>query len=131
MVGMSGLAPDRASRLSALADECSALLAGASGMDDVQALLSERGVGPMDAIFVTRALLGAGESSLREAKEIVFSASSRAAERQSHDELVHDLLHAVDAISDMADESRESGDACADEHCGAQDGEALSRDAHQ
>ncbi|SEO57968.1 hypothetical protein [Actinacidiphila rubida] len=111
MVETSGLAPDGASRLSALADECGALLEGESGMDDVQQLLSARGIGPMDAIIVTRALLGAGEGSLREAKEIVFSASSRAVERQIHDELVHDLLHGVDEIGDTPDESREPGAA--------------------
>ncbi|WP_307020644.1 hypothetical protein [Streptomyces canus] len=46
-------------------------------MDAVQQLLSDRGVTVLDAVIVTRELLGAGPTALGEAKGIVLSSPSQ------------------------------------------------------
>ena len=92
------LDPARVERISALGTECKPLLGSPAGMDAVQRLLSDRGVSVMDAIRVTRELLGAGPTALGEAKGIVLSSPSRGVERQRHAELVDSLLDAVDQV---------------------------------
>jgi hypothetical protein len=99
-MGLSGLDPERTVRVSTLVAECEALLERDAGMDDVQRLLSERGVGVTDAIVVTRELLGAGPDTLGQAKTLVLSAPSRRTERREHEELVHDLFHAVERTAE-------------------------------
>lgn len=97
---VSGMDPDRMARCSALVTECRPVLESDAGMDGVQELLSRRGVWVMDAIVVTRELLGAGPESLRAAKSIILLSPSRSVERQNHEALVEDLLHAVEHIAD-------------------------------
>ncbi|WP_327714076.1 hypothetical protein OG381_00560 [Streptomyces sp. NBC_00490] len=94
------LDPARLERISALVTECGPLLGTPAGMDAVQQLLSDRQVSVMDAILVTRELLGAGPTTLGEAKGIVLSSLSRGVERQRHEELVDSLLDAVDQVAD-------------------------------
>lgn len=94
------LDPARLERISILVTECGPLLGTPAGMDAVQQLLSDRQVSVMDAILVTRELLGAGPTALGEAKGIVLSSPSRGVERQRHEELVDALLDAVDQVAD-------------------------------
>ncbi|CAM5665463.1 Uridine kinase [Streptomyces avidinii] len=80
---IQGLSPERAARLALLVERCEPLLGrgGGRGMEDVQRLLRDLGVGVMDAIVVTRVLTGsdAGPGGLAEAKVIVLASSARAA----------------------------------------------------
>lgn len=99
-MGLRGLEPVRAARISALVAECEPLLGADAGMEAVQELLSDRGVSVIDSIVVTRELLGAGSAALGEAKGIVLSSPSRRVERQRHRELVSVLLEGVDQIAD-------------------------------
>lgn len=94
-----GLDPDRASRLDALVAECGPL-SSIAGMEAVQELLSSRAVGVMDSIIITRELLGAGPTALRDAKAIVLSSPSRSTERQVHQELAEELLNALAQAAD-------------------------------
>jgi hypothetical protein len=94
------LDPARVERISALVTECGPLLGSPAGMDAVQRLLSDREVSVMDAILVTRELLGAGPAALGEAKGIVLSSPSRGVERQRHEQLMDSLLDAVDQEAD-------------------------------
>jgi hypothetical protein len=94
------LDPARVERISALVTECGPLLGSPAGMDAVQQLLSDRQVSVMDAILVTRELLGAGPTALGEAKGILLSSPSRGVERQRHEELVDSLLDAADQVAD-------------------------------
>ncbi|MEU9919367.1 hypothetical protein [Streptomyces sp. NPDC051001] len=94
------LDPARVARISAFVTECRPLLGSPAGMDAVQSLLSDRGVSVMDAVLVTRELLGAGQTALGEAKGIVLSSPSRATDHQRHEELVNSLLDAVDQVTD-------------------------------
>ncbi|MFJ2241007.1 hypothetical protein [Streptomyces sp. NPDC087859] len=94
------LDPARVERISALVTECKPLLGSPAGMDAVQRLLSDRGVSVMDAILVTRELLGASPTALGEARGIVLSSPSRGVERQRHAELVDTLLDAVHQVAD-------------------------------
>ncbi|MDQ0595727.1 hypothetical protein QF037_000072 [Streptomyces canus] len=71
------LDPPRAERICALVTECLPLLGSHAGMDAVQQLLSDRGVTVLDAVIVTRELLGAGPTALGEAKGIVLSSPSQ------------------------------------------------------
>ncbi|WP_245689123.1 hypothetical protein [Streptomyces chattanoogensis] len=57
----------------------------------VQRLLSERRVGVLDAVVVTRELLGAGPEALGEAKTIVLTSPGRGRELRVHDEVMADL----------------------------------------
>ena len=93
------LDPARVERNTALVAECRPLLDGGAGMDAVQRLLKDRGVGVMDSIIVTRELLGAGPSALGKAKEIVLSSPSRTTERRHHEELVDALLNDEDQLA--------------------------------
>lgn len=54
----------------------------------------------MDAILVTRELLGAGPESLGEAKTLVLTSPSRGVEREKHQALVADLLPALQELAD-------------------------------
>ena len=87
--------PDHAARRAALATECRSLLRGDAGMDTVQELLSSRHVSVIDAILVTRELLGAGPGDLGRAKLIVLSAPSRHRERHAHEALADEILEAA------------------------------------
>ncbi|MDB5911076.1 MAG: hypothetical protein JWP34_5193, partial [Massilia sp.] len=60
---ISGLPPERLDRLRALTAELRPLLPEGSGMQEIQRLLAERDVEMMDAIIITRELLGAGPNS--------------------------------------------------------------------
>ncbi|MEU9918914.1 hypothetical protein [Streptomyces sp. NPDC051001] len=95
------LDPARVERISALVTECGWLHGSPAGMDAVQQLLSDRRVSVMDAVLVTRELLGAGPAALGEAKGIVLSSPSRGVEHQRHAELVDSLLDAVDQVADV------------------------------
>jgi hypothetical protein len=59
-----GLTPERAARLTSLAEQSLSLLAQGGGMDSVQRFLRDQGAGVIDSIAVTRELLGAGPGSL-------------------------------------------------------------------
>ncbi|MEU9202873.1 hypothetical protein [Streptomyces sp. NPDC048332] len=86
-----GLHPERTARLEALVDECRPLLASAGGMDVVQRLLSELGVEVLDAVVITRELLGAGPTALGEAKTIVLTSPGRGRELRVHEQFMDDL----------------------------------------
>jgi len=64
------LTPDRAARLTSLAEQSRPLLAQECGMEAVQRFLHGQSASVMDSIAVTRELLGAGPGSLGTAKEI-------------------------------------------------------------
>lgn len=86
-----GLHPERTARLEALVDECRPLLASAGGMAFVQKLLSERRVEVLDAVVITRELLGAGPTALGEAKTIVLTSPGRGRELRMHEQFMDDL----------------------------------------
>jgi hypothetical protein len=75
-------------RRSALVVECKRLLDSGEGMDAVQGLLSDREVGVLESVIVTRELLGGGPGTLIEAKGIVVSSPSRSTERRRYEPLV-------------------------------------------
>ncbi|MFJ6380032.1 GNAT family N-acetyltransferase [Kitasatospora sp. NPDC092039] len=75
-----GLTAERAARLTALVEECRPVLA-ADGMEAVQSLLAERGVGVIPAITATRALLGWTGTSLHTARKIVELSAARTPDR--------------------------------------------------
>jgi uridine kinase len=97
-----GLDPDRAVRLTALVEQCRPLLDQDAGMGAVQRLLHDRGIAVMDAILVTRELLGSGPDTLGQAKTIVLTSPGRTDARQIHQELVDTL----DRAQDIADAAR-------------------------
>ncbi|AJT70162.3 hypothetical protein T261_8570 [Streptomyces lydicus] len=74
-----------------MVDECRPLMVDGGGMAAVQRLLSERRVGVLDAVAVTRELLGAGPEALGEAKTIVLTSPVRGRELRVHDESMADL----------------------------------------
>ncbi|WP_328825867.1 hypothetical protein OHT77_00515 [Streptomyces sp. NBC_00252] len=78
-------------RLEALVDECRPLLAGDGGMAAVQRLLAERRVEVLDAVVITRELLGAGPTSLAEAKTIVVTSPGRGRELKVHEQFLDGL----------------------------------------
>ncbi|MER5748050.1 hypothetical protein ABT097_32870 [Streptomyces sp. NPDC002225] len=90
-MAISGLSPERRARLEALVDECRPLLTGDGGMATVQRLLSERRVEVLDAVVITRELLGAGPTSLAEAKTVVLTSPGRGRELRAHEQFVEGL----------------------------------------
>lgn len=90
-MAITGLSPERTARLEALVDECRPLLAGDGGMAAVQRLLSERRVEVLDAVVITRELLGAGPTSLAEAKTIVLTSPGRGRELRVHEQFMDGL----------------------------------------
>ena len=73
-----GLRPEEAARWTALVEQCRPVLAS-EGMEAVQALLAERGTSIIQAIAITRALLGWEETSLRAAIDLVDASRARSA----------------------------------------------------
>ncbi|MET8860450.1 hypothetical protein [Streptomyces sp. NPDC004579] len=73
---VGGLSPDGAARWTALVEECRPVLES-EGMEAVQVLLAERGSSVIEAIAVTRALLGTPETPLRVAIGIVGTSHVR------------------------------------------------------
>ncbi|MEV8602929.1 hypothetical protein AB0465_23985 [Streptomyces griseoviridis] len=74
-----------------LVDECRPLLGTDGGMAAVQALLSERRVEVLDAVVITRELLGAGPGALGAAKTIVLTSPGRGRELRFHARVVDEL----------------------------------------
>ncbi|MGW7334219.1 hypothetical protein ACWGIU_37605 [Streptomyces sp. NPDC054840] len=91
MMAISGLHPERTARLEVLVNECRPMLAGDGGMAAVQRLLSERRVEVLDAVVITRELLGAGPTALGEAKTIVLTSPGRGRELRRHGQFMADL----------------------------------------
>ncbi|MFI2710584.1 uridine kinase [Micromonospora sp. NPDC018662] len=91
-----GLDSERAARLSALVETCRSLLDGGDGMAAVQQLLHDRDVGVLDAILVTRELLGAGPGTLGQAKAVVLTSPGRDDARWGHQQLVDIVERAQD-----------------------------------
>jgi hypothetical protein len=87
-MAIRGLSPERTARLEALVDECRPLLVGDGGMATVQRLLSQRRVEVLDAVVITRELLGAGPTSLAQAKTIVVTSSGRGRELWVHEQFM-------------------------------------------
>ncbi|MFF2364171.1 hypothetical protein ACFVU0_15885 [Streptomyces sp. NPDC058122] len=73
---VGGLSPEGAARWTALVEECRPVLES-EGMEAVQFLLAERGSSVIEAIAVTRALLGNSETPLRVAIDIVGTSHAR------------------------------------------------------
>ncbi|MFB8106773.1 hypothetical protein ACFC3O_28805 [Streptomyces sp. NPDC056007] len=90
-MAIRGWSPERTARLEALVDECRPLLAGDGGMAAVQRLLSERRVEVLDAVVITRELLGAGPTSLAEAKTIVLTSPGRGRELRVNEQFMDGL----------------------------------------
>ncbi|MGP4112347.1 hypothetical protein ACTWP5_15725 [Streptomyces sp. 4N509B] len=90
-MAIRGLSPERTARLEALVDECRPLLAGNDGMVAVQRLLCERRVEVLDAVVITRELLGADPTSLAEAKTIVLTSPGRGRELREHEQFMDGL----------------------------------------
>jgi hypothetical protein len=73
-----GLSPDEAKRWARLVEECRPVLAR-EGMEAVQALLADAGTSVIQAVAITRALLGRAETPLRAAIDTVASSAARSA----------------------------------------------------
>ncbi|MFD7417651.1 hypothetical protein [Kitasatospora purpeofusca] len=71
-----GLRPEEAARWTALVEESRPVLES-NGMEAVQTLLAERGMSTIQAIAITRALLGNAETPLRVAIDIVATSRAR------------------------------------------------------
>ncbi|MBN0044671.1 hypothetical protein JS756_11235 [Streptomyces actuosus] len=71
-----GLRPEEAARWAALVEESRPVLES-DGMEAVQTLLAERGLRIIQAIVITRALLGNAETPLRAAIDIVATSKAR------------------------------------------------------
>lgn len=93
-----GLDPERAARLTALALHGRTLLDRAEGMEAVQRFLRDQDTAVIDAILVTRELLGAGPGALGQAKTIVLTSPGRDDALRAHRQLVDTLEHAQDII---------------------------------
>jgi hypothetical protein len=93
--------PDQA-RCALLTDpviECRAPMGDGCGMDEIRRLLCERWIRIMDAILVTRELLGAGPADPMNAKHLVVTSPSRVEERRVRQQL---FLKVFDrAVADM------------------------------
>ncbi|MDT0386056.1 hypothetical protein [Streptomyces dubilierae] len=87
-MAIRGLHPERTARLEALVNVCRPLLTGDGGMAAVQQLLTERRVEVLDAVVITRELLGAGPKALGEAKTIVLTSPGRGRELRVHDQFM-------------------------------------------
>lgn len=95
-MGVQGLDPKRATRVAELVAECRPLLEHEGGMDAVQHLLADQGVGAMDSILVVMELLGGGPGTLGEAKRAVLSSPVRATERELHEQSMSELIKHID-----------------------------------
>ncbi|MER5527229.1 hypothetical protein ABT075_21965 [Streptomyces sp. NPDC002677] len=71
-----GLSPEEAARLTALVEESRPVLER-DGMEAVQNLLAERCMSVVQAIAITRALLGNAETPLQVAIDIVTTSKAR------------------------------------------------------
>jgi hypothetical protein len=71
-----GLSREDAARWTALVEQCRPILED-HGMDAVQTFLAQSGVSTIQAIAITRALLGNAETPLRVAIEIVATSTPR------------------------------------------------------
>ncbi|MDI6105678.1 hypothetical protein QLQ12_44570 [Actinoplanes sp. NEAU-A12] len=71
-----GLTSEDAARWTVLVEQCRPILER-DGMDAVQTFLVEREVGVIEAIAITRALLGKAETPLRVAIDIVATSTAR------------------------------------------------------
>ncbi|MCL6735913.1 hypothetical protein [Streptomyces neyagawaensis] len=71
-----GLSPEDAARWTDLVEQSRPVLES-DGMEAVQSLLVERGIGIIQAIAITRALLGHAETPLQAAVEIVATSKAR------------------------------------------------------
>ncbi|MFI6980591.1 hypothetical protein ACIBSV_18640 [Embleya sp. NPDC050154] len=69
-------------------------------MDEVQRVLAARGLEPIDAILLTRLLLGAGPDDLGRAKWIVLDSDSRRREREIHREFTESVYQALEALAE-------------------------------
>jgi hypothetical protein len=74
---VTGLAPEEAARWTAMVEQCRPVLA-ADGMDAVQVMLAEHWMSVIQAIAITRALLGWDETPLRAAIDTVVTSEVRA-----------------------------------------------------
>jgi uridine kinase len=95
--------PERVARLTALVEQCRPLLDHGAGMGAVQRLLNDREIAVMDAILVTRELLGAGPGTLGRAKEMVLTSPGRTDALRAH----HELVDTLERAQDIADAARE------------------------
>jgi uridine kinase len=91
-----GLAPERAAELTRLVQLCQPVLDQTGSMDAVQRLLDDLDTPVMDAVLVTRQLLGAGPGTVGEAKSIVLNSPGRTDALQAHQELMDTLERAQD-----------------------------------
>ncbi|TQJ37611.1 hypothetical protein [Streptomyces sp. SLBN-115] len=73
---VAGLRPEEAARWVTLVEQSRPVLEN-DGMEAVQALLAERGVSIIQAIALTRALLGTAETPLQVAIDIVTTSAVR------------------------------------------------------
>ncbi|MFE4970459.1 hypothetical protein [Streptomyces sp. NPDC056660] len=73
---INGLRPEEAARWAALVEQSRPVLES-DGMEAVQTLLAERGVSIIQAIAITRALLGHAETPLQVAIDIVTTSTAR------------------------------------------------------
>ncbi|MFD5814254.1 hypothetical protein [Streptomyces sp. NPDC127038] len=71
-----GLDPEVAARMSALVEQSRPILES-DGMEAVQAFLAQRRASVIQAIAITRALLGNAETPLRDAVDIVTTSAAR------------------------------------------------------
>jgi hypothetical protein len=71
-----GVQPGQAARWTALVEQCRPALAS-EGMEAVQALLADQGTSIIQAIAITRALLGREQTPLRTAIDIVTASKAR------------------------------------------------------
>ncbi|WP_254394147.1 hypothetical protein [Streptomyces buecherae] len=99
-MAISGLHPERTARLEALVNECRPLLTGDGGMAAVQQLLTVRRVEVLNAVVITRELLGTGPKALGEAKAIVLTSPGRGRELRVHDR----FMDAVEQNGDHAEQ---------------------------
>jgi hypothetical protein len=76
---VTGLRPEEAARWTALVEQCRPVLAN-EGMEAVQALLAEQETSIIQAIAITRALLGWEKTPLRTAIDAVTESKARAPE---------------------------------------------------
>ncbi|NBE50661.1 hypothetical protein [Streptomyces boluensis] len=110
MTASSGGHRERVARLEPLIDACRPLLAGAGGMAAVQRLLSEREVAVLDAVVITRELLGAGPGALAEAKAVVLTSPGRGRELRVHEQFMAVVARDGDSHEDGDRRASRAGD---------------------